>query len=66
MKPSTCFYSGFYLIRYMKGVRSNKDKLESFKSNFCDKYKTALPQRTEFVQALRKLTGDDFDNECST
>lgn len=65
VKPSTCVYSGYFLIRYMQGVRKDSDKMESFKSSYCDKYREALPSRTAFIKKIKPLEGSEYDFKCA-
>ena len=65
VKVSTCFYSGFFLIRYLTPKSSNATALDAFKSDFCEKYYDILPKRSEFVQVLRSsidLPDEKFKN----
>ena len=63
-KPANCFYSGFFLIRYLREVRSDTDKLEGFKNDFCSKYEDALPKRSEFIKNILDLDEAEFDSGC--
>ena len=41
----------------MREVRSDKEKLEAFKDDFCDKYFDGLSRRTDFIEAIKNLAG---------
>eukprot|EP00347_Sterkiella_histriomuscorum_P021996 403332044 len=68
VKASTCFYSGYFLARYMTPERDNKERLENLKQDFCDKYLDILPKRTAFVQQLKNKIQEsgqgEFDSQC--
>jgi hypothetical protein len=49
VKVSTCFYSGFFLIRYLTPKKDSAGDLKSFISDYCGKYQSALTKRTAFV-----------------
>lgn len=53
------------MVRYMHGVRNDKDKMETFKSSYCDKFRDALPSRTAFIKKIRPLEGAEYDLECA-
>jgi hypothetical protein len=38
--------------------------METFKSSYCDKFREAVPTRTEFVKKIKPLSGTDFDTAC--
>lgn len=52
------------MVRYMQGVKDDKESLETFKTSFCDKYLQAFPTRTDFVKNIKSLSADTFDFEC--
>jgi len=65
VKASTCFYSGYFILKYMISKRSNPDNIETLKIDFCSKYTESLPKRTDFVKTLKgKANDEDFDNTC--
>ncbi|TNV73568.1 hypothetical protein FGO68_gene9779 [Halteria grandinella] len=65
VKASTCFYSGYFILKYMISKRSNPDNIETLKIDFCSKYTDSLPKRTDFVKTLKvKANDEDFDNVC--
>lgn len=44
--------------------RSSASDIETLKIDFCNKYQTALPKRSEFVQGLWKKEAALFDQTC--
>ena len=60
-KPSVCFYSGFFLIRFIIPNILKNTTIDSFANDFCDKYKATLPKRTQFVTAIKVSLGDSFN-----
>lgn len=57
VKPSNCFYTGYFLIRYMTPESSNQTSLDAYISSFCNNYNADFPLRSNFVRALKDLTG---------
>ena len=49
----------------MREVRTNTEKLESFKDDFCSKYYDSLPKRSEFVKNIKDLDDPHFDSGCA-
>jgi hypothetical protein len=63
-KPATCFYSGFFLLRYLVPYADDEDTLDTYIESYCENYLDDLPSRTEFVEALKDVDEDDFYNTC--
>ena len=53
VKASTCFYSGYFILKYMISKKDSQDSLETLKIDFCNKYASTLPKRTAFITLLR-------------
>lgn len=64
VKASTCFYSGYFTLKYMLSKKANMDNIETLKIDYCSKYAESLPKRTDFVKTLRGKLDDNFDNAC--
>jgi hypothetical protein len=55
VKVSTCFYSGFFLVKYMMTKKDSNEALDVLRLDFCTKYLETLPKRTSFIQNLRAI-----------
>ena len=64
VKASTCFYSGYFILKYMISKRVSADNIETLKIDYCSKYADSLPKRTDFVKALKGSSEKEFDNAC--
>lgn len=66
VKASSCFYSGYFLTKFMVSKKSSKEAIETLKLDFCNKYATIIPNRTAFIQALKTKGAEaaDFDQAC--
>ena len=53
VKVSTCFYSGYFLLKYIITKKESSQALETLRLDFCNKYIETLPKRTVFVKNLR-------------
>ena len=42
-KVAACFYSGFYLLRYLVALADDSDSLETYIESYCDNYLDDLP-----------------------
>ena len=62
VKASSCFYSGFFVLKYMMEKRSDPADVQTLVTDFCDKYKTALPQRAHFIKKL--ISAVDVNATC--
>lgn len=49
----------------MREVRTNHEKLNAFKDDFCDKYIDSIPKRTEFIKNIKDLDEASYDSGCS-
>ena len=70
VKASTCYYSGFFLLKYIISKKDNFDNVEILKLDFCNKYLTTLPLRTAFIIKLLAVPSTasdaDFSLSCLT
>jgi hypothetical protein len=66
VKASACFYTGYFITRYMVPKASSEDDLESLTYHFCNNYMTTMPLRTSFVETLMETSTDSFTSTCMT
>jgi hypothetical protein len=38
VKPSTCFFSSFFLVRYLWEARSSPNAIDGYNEDFCSSY----------------------------
>ncbi len=62
--PSTCFYSGYFLLVYLSKESKNPDRHSSFIHDFCTNYQKDLPARTNFVTSLKAFDSTSFVDNC--
>lgn len=64
MVPSTCFYSGYFLLVYLTQNQQNQTILDAYVNDFCTTYQTNLPMRTSFVTQLKAFSASDYNDGC--
>ena len=64
VKPANCFYTGYFLIRYLKEAKSDTDKFSAYKNDFCDKFVEDMPKRSQFIENILDSTDAEFDSRC--
>mmetsp|Transcript_33375 Transcript_33375/g.32431 ORF Transcript_33375/g.32431 Transcript_33375/m.32431 type:complete len:178 (+) Transcript_33375:210-743(+) len=62
--PSTCYYSGYYLLVYLLKVKDNPTSLNQYITDYCNTYKADLPVRNVFVESLKGLKKETFNDQC--
>ena len=62
VKASSCFYSGFFVLKFMMEKRSDEADVQTLVADFCDKYQATLPQRTQFIKKL--MGAVDVNETC--
>jgi len=65
VKPAACFYTGFYLQKYLQSARGDSKQIDKYIGSFCEKSADVLPIRTEFVTEILDYNPDDkFGEKC--
>ena len=53
VKPSACFYSGFFYVSTLWQRKSNYTALDTLNGDYCQKFDEVLVKRSDFVKAIK-------------